>query len=70
MQAASVSIHGSHGQYIENVHLLEYTSHDDFFNRLYAGPYARVLSKAQEFIEDTGGAGDDVLMFIRFLVHF
>jgi hypothetical protein len=65
VQAASVSIHGHHGQHIENVHLLPYESEEDFFKRLYDGPYSRLLGKAQEFVENTGTAQDDVLVFIR-----
>ena len=60
-----MSIHGPHGQHIENVHLQPYTSEQQFWDELYAGPYARLLSKAGAFLEDTGGPGDDVLVFIR-----
>ena len=65
VQAASVSIHGPHGQHIENVHLRPYVSSEDFWENLYTGPYSRLLKKAGEFLDNTGGAGDDVLVFIR-----
>jgi histone deacetylase HOS3 len=35
VQAASVSIHGLHEQYVENMHLQAYTSEDDFWDVLY-----------------------------------
>lgn len=65
MQAASASIHGNHGQYIENVHLETYESQEDFFTRLYEGPYRKVLTKARDFVTNTGGPGNDILVFIR-----
>jgi hypothetical protein len=65
VQAASVSLHGPHGQHIENVHLEPYSSEDQFWNKLYCGPYSRLLNKAKEFVENTGGAGDDLMVFIR-----
>ncbi|KAG8811871.1 hypothetical protein FRC17_002303 [Serendipita sp. 399] len=46
---ASVSIAGAHGQYIENVHLQPYTSHEDFWTRLYP-QYQSLFSKALDFI--------------------
>ncbi|KAH9924694.1 Arginase/deacetylase [Epithele typhae] len=64
VQAASVSIHGPHGQHIENIHLSPYTSEDEFWDKLYAGPYSRLLQKAGEFLENTGKSSDDVLVFI------
>jgi acetoin utilization deacetylase AcuC-like enzyme len=64
VQAASVSLHGPHGQYIENVHLQPYTS-DKHFEVLYEGQYSKLLKKAEEFVKGTGGKGDDVLVFIR-----
>ncbi|EPQ51096.1 Arginase/deacetylase [Gloeophyllum trabeum ATCC 11539] len=64
VQAASVSIHGPHGQYIENVHLVPYDSPEQFWNVVYKGPYSRLLDKAEEFLGQTGGPGDDVLVFI------
>lgn len=66
MQAASVSIHGPHGQYIENVHLEPYESETQFFDVLYKGAYSRLLTKAREFVESTGEGSDDVLVFIRY----
>jgi histone deacetylase HOS3 len=65
VQAASVSIHGPHGQYIENIHLEKYSSTEDFFDRLYEGPYKKLLTKAEQFIKNTGGPNNDTLVFIR-----
>ncbi|KAH9936423.1 Arginase/deacetylase [Fomitopsis serialis] len=59
VQAASVSIHGPHGQHIENVHLRPYSSEKQFHDELYTGPYSKLLSKAAEFLDETGGPGDD-----------
>ncbi|THU95903.1 Arginase/deacetylase, partial [Dendrothele bispora CBS 962.96] len=64
IQAASVSIHGAHGQYIENIHLQPYESEKQFWDQLYPQVYVNVIRKAEDFIEKTGGAGDDVLVFI------
>ncbi|KAJ8520922.1 hypothetical protein ONZ45_g2281 [Pleurotus djamor] len=64
IQAASVSIHGNHGQYIENVHLEEYTSEDHFWQDLYPNQYNRILKKAKDFLDSTGGPGEDVMIFI------
>ncbi|TFK64492.1 Arginase/deacetylase [Pluteus cervinus] len=64
VQAASVSIHKSHGQYIENVHLQPYQSEEHFWNTLYKDSYSKILKKAEEFLDETGGPGDDVLFFI------
>ena len=65
VQAASVSLHGPHGQHIENIHLQPYTSDEHFFDVLYKEQYSKLLKKAGEFIEGSGGKGDDVLIFIR-----
>ena len=65
MQAASVSIHRVHGQHIENVHLEPYSSEEHFWDVLYKNKYSGVLQKAEDFLTDTGGPGDDVLFFIR-----
>ena len=65
VQAASVSIHGPHGQYIENVHLEPYTTEEEFWETLYKGAYNRLIKKAQSFLESTGNNTDDVLVFIR-----
>ena len=65
IQAASVSIHKSHGQYIENVHLQEYRSEEHFWDVLYKHEYSKVLRRAEEFLDGTGGPGDDVMIFIR-----
>ncbi|KAJ7456771.1 Arginase/deacetylase [Mycena galericulata] len=63
VQAASVSLHGSHGQYIENVHLQTYTS-PEHWETLYTEQYSRILRKAEDFLNSTGGPGQDVLVFI------
>ncbi len=65
VQAASVSIHGPHGQHIENIHLTPYKSEQEFWDDLYPGSYSRLLEKAGDFLDSTGGAGEDVLVFIR-----
>ncbi|KAJ8497114.1 hypothetical protein ONZ45_g12176 [Pleurotus djamor] len=64
VQAASVSIHGNLEQHIENVHLEKYTSEDHFWNDLYPNRYRRILHKAKDFLDGTGGPGDDVMIFI------
>lgn len=64
VQAASTSLHDAHGQFIENVHLQTYTSEEHFWTELYEKRYKRVLHKAEEFLNTTGGPGDDVLFFI------
>ncbi|CDO69860.1 hypothetical protein BN946_scf184884.g19 [Trametes cinnabarina] len=64
IQAASVSIHGPHGQYVENIHLKPYVSDNEFWEKLYPGHYQRLLDKARDFIENTGGARDDTLVFV------
>lgn len=65
VQAASVSIHNAHGQHIENIHLEPYSSEEQFWEVLYNHKYRRLLKKAVEFLTETGGPGDDVLVFIR-----
>lgn len=70
VQAASVSVHGSHGQHIENIHLEQYTSEAQFWDMLYPKKYSRLLKKAAEFIEGSGGPGDDVLVFIRLVASY
>ncbi|KAF8811572.1 histone deacetylase complex protein [Phlegmacium glaucopus] len=64
IQAASVSIHRSHGQHIENIHLQTYTSEEHFWDVLYKEQYSKLFTKATEFLDATGGAGDDVMIFI------
>lgn len=64
VQAASVSIHGPHGQYIENVHLEPYESEEQFWRSLYERAYSRLLKKAQQFLESTGGKSDETMVFI------
>lgn len=65
VQAASVSIHGPHGQYIENVHLEPLESEENFWDVHYRGAYSKLLSKAEDFVKSTDGASpDDTLVFI------
>lgn len=69
IQAASVSIHGPHGQYIENVHLEPFESEEQFWDAHYRGAYSKLLRKAEDFVKSTGGASsDDTLVFIRRVV--
>jgi histone deacetylase HOS3 len=68
VQAASVSIHQAHGQYIENIHLETYSSEEHFWEVLYKQKYTGVLRKAREFLDLTGGPGDDAIVFIRLLL--
>ncbi|KAJ7273763.1 Arginase/deacetylase [Mycena rebaudengoi] len=63
VQAASASIHGAHGQHIENVHLQSYTS-PEHWEQLYTQQYSKILRKAEDFLDSTGGPGKDVLVFI------
>ncbi|KAJ7594957.1 Arginase/deacetylase [Mycena floridula] len=64
IQAASTSIHGAHGQYIENIHLQTYDSEAHFWDALYTNRYSLIFRKAEDFIRETGGPGDDVLVLI------
>ncbi|KAK7462250.1 histone deacetylase [Stygiomarasmius scandens] len=64
VQAASVSIHGAHGQYIENVHLKPYESERHFWDIMYPQHYSKIISKAEEFIKQTDGTSEDTLVFI------
>ncbi|KAI0051429.1 Arginase/deacetylase [Auriscalpium vulgare] len=70
VQAASVSIHGPHGQYIENVHLKPYESETQFWDELYSGAYSRLLRRAAQFVQETGNGDDDVMVFIRLACGF
>lgn len=64
VQAASTSIHGPHGQYIENIHLERYSSEAQFWEVLYPR-YLTLLYRARNFLDETGGPGDDVIIFVR-----
>ncbi|THH30542.1 hypothetical protein EUX98_g3648 [Antrodiella citrinella] len=64
VQAASTSIHGPHGQYIENIHLQTYASDKEFWEEHYEKRYSKLLSRASDFLDKTGGPGDDVLVFV------
>ena len=69
VQAASVSIHGPHGQYIENVHLEPFESEEQFWDVHYRGAYSKLLGRAEDFVKSTGSASpDDTLIFIRRVV--
>ncbi|KAF8120660.1 histone deacetylase domain-containing protein [Boletus edulis] len=61
VQAASTSIHGPHGQYIENIHLQRYDSEAQFWDVLYP-QYLNLLHRARDFLDD--GPGDDAIIFI------
>ncbi|KIJ55002.1 hypothetical protein M422DRAFT_200979 [Sphaerobolus stellatus SS14] len=61
VQAASISIHGPHEQHIENIHLVPYTSEEDFWDRLYPGQYSRLLQTAEAFLAKDNG---EALIFI------
>ncbi|KAJ7064271.1 Arginase/deacetylase [Mycena amicta] len=64
VQAASTSLRGPHGQYIENVHLQEYTS-PEHFDKLYEEEYSKILRRATDFLDNKStGKDDDVLVFI------
>ncbi|KAA1477727.1 Arginase/deacetylase [Dentipellis sp. KUC8613] len=63
VQAASTSIHGPHGQHIENVHLAPYDSDAQFWDTIYGQTYGKLLRKAEEFVKRTEKDGE-VLVFI------
>jgi histone deacetylase HOS3 len=65
VQAASVSLHGPHGQHIENIHLQPYISDKHFFDVLYKERYSKLLQKAEEFVTESGDEVGDVLVIIR-----
>jgi hypothetical protein len=64
IEAASLSVHGTDEQYIENVHLEPYASEGFFWNVLYKEHYCKLFRKAEAFVKETGEA-DDVIVFIR-----
>ena len=59
-----MSIHGPHGQHVENVHLLPYQSEADFWDRLYSGPYRRLLETAEAFLKGNA-ISEEAMVFIR-----
>ncbi|KIY53532.1 Arginase/deacetylase [Fistulina hepatica ATCC 64428] len=63
VQAASVSLHGGHGQHVENIHLQSYKTESEFWD-LYDKVYSQLFTRASEFLDKTGGPGDDVIVFI------
>ncbi len=69
VQAASTSIHGPHGQHIENVHLTPYDSDTQFWDIIYGQTYGKLLRKAEEFVQRTEKDGE-VLVFIRCVCFF
>uniref|UniRef100_A0A0W0G0J6 Putative histone deacetylase complex protein n=1 Tax=Moniliophthora roreri TaxID=221103 RepID=A0A0W0G0J6_MONRR len=58
VQAASVSIHDAHGQWIENIHLKPYDN-EEGFHALYEKEYRKIIERAEHFLDNTGGAGED-----------
>ena len=68
VQAASVSIHGPHGQYVENIHLLPYATEEEFWSEHYEKQYAKLIAKASDFLESTStGEQADTLVFVRYV---
>ncbi|EJU03261.1 Arginase/deacetylase [Dacryopinax primogenitus] len=63
-QAASICIHGGHGQHIENIHLEPYTSDEDFWGRLYPQKYSQLLKKADDFFKNTGAEPHKSLVLV------
>ncbi|KAI4517050.1 Arginase/deacetylase [Schizophyllum commune Loenen D] len=63
VKAASVSIRGEHGQHVENVHLQTWKSQEEF-DALYQSQYTKIIRRAEEFLDKTGGPGKDVLVFV------
>ncbi|EGN93860.1 hypothetical protein SERLA73DRAFT_171749 [Serpula lacrymans var. lacrymans S7.3] len=63
VQAASTCLHGPHGQHIENIHIQAYESNDQFWE-LYRTQYTKIFTRAEEFLDKTGGPGDDVLVLL------
>ncbi|KAG9106716.1 hypothetical protein FRC07_008754 [Ceratobasidium sp. 392] len=69
--AASVSLSG-HGQYIENVHLQEWSDEDDFFNRLYGDPNAeigggyatRLFGRAKDYLKSTAAVPSKTIIYV------
>ncbi|KAH7097623.1 Arginase/deacetylase [Auriculariales sp. MPI-PUGE-AT-0066] len=61
--AASVKIAGPHGQHIENIHLDQYESLENFW-KLYNGPYSRLLGQAEQFCQATKASPESTLVFI------
>jgi histone deacetylase HOS3 len=66
VQAASTSIHGPHGQYIENIHLEPYENEQQFWDILYRGSYSKLLGKAHAFLQATGAIPEKTLVIIRY----
>lgn len=70
-QAASTTLVGAHGQYIENVHLEPYTGDDDFFARLYPAYRERLLGGAARFLAQTAellSSPNDTMIFVRYAI--
>jgi histone deacetylase HOS3 len=67
-QAASVTLNGAHGQFIENVHLETYASDEEFFEHLYPAYRKRLIGGASEFLAKTrtsASSPSDTMVFIR-----
>ncbi|KZT38900.1 Arginase/deacetylase [Sistotremastrum suecicum HHB10207 ss-3] len=62
IQAASTSLHGPHGQWIENQHLVEYTTDEEFYKNVYPR-YLKLLDRARDFAESMCQT-EEVLVFI------
>ena len=62
---ASLQLHGTDGEWIHNVHIMQYRNEPEFWKH-YKERYTSLFSRAEQFIKSTGGAGDDVMVFIRF----
>ena len=64
-----MQIHGEDGEWIHNVHLLQYRTEQEFWKH-YKERYSSLFTKAEEFMKSTGGPGDDVMVFIRLVAPF
>lgn len=64
-QAASTVLRGAHGQYIQNIHLQTYEDEADFFSRLYPSYLDGLLGGARQFLQATGAAPEDTMVYIR-----
>ncbi|KAF8312120.1 Arginase/deacetylase [Clavulina sp. PMI_390] len=67
VQAASTTLSGAHGQYIENVHLERYSSEDDFFSRLYPVYQERLIGGAARFLASTeqfSSSPEETMIFV------
>lgn len=58
-----MSVHGPHGQHIENIHLEKYATEEEFWEKLYYAKYSKLFDKAKAFSH--GADPENVLVFIR-----